>query len=85
MSTPPSMATRAPALFEGWAMTNLPRRCAASVAARTRSTRITMIDWRDAQDPVNSLIPSAPRSRTVSTIAAVMAGFVASGRRAGNT
>jgi hypothetical protein len=83
MSTPPSMATRAPALFDGWAMTNLPRACAAPTAAWTSSSGITTIELRVAHEPVKSFTPSAPASTTASTIDTVADALVSSGRRAG--
>jgi hypothetical protein len=83
MSTPPSIAARAPALLPGCAITNRPRRCATSVAARTISTGITTIVVGAADEPVKSLIPSAPRSSVASAIAATAETLVASGSRAG--
>jgi len=55
------------------------------VAARTWSSGITTIEFWVANDPVKSLIPSAPRSSAASTSVAAMAALFTSGNRAGST
>jgi hypothetical protein len=83
MSTPRSMAARAPALFDGCAKTSAPRRWAASVAARTISTGMTTMASGRAHEPVKSLTTSTPRSSAVVTSAVASTGLASSGRRAG--
>jgi hypothetical protein len=55
MSTPPSIAARAPALLDGWAITICSAGVAAAVAARTMSTGITTMASRRAHDPGEQL------------------------------
>jgi hypothetical protein len=73
------MAARAPGLLDGWAKTSLPRRCAASTAARTISTGMTTMVSRVAHEPVKSLITSTPASIAAVTVASVISGRVSSG------
>ena len=85
MSTPPSMAARAPALLEGCAKTSLWRACAADAALFTMSSGMTTIASRRAQDPVKSFTTSAPASRLRPTMAAASAADAGSGSREGRT
>ena len=81
-STPASIATRAPGLFEGCANTSLPRRWPASAAAFATSSGIRTIERGVAQDPVKSLTMSAPPASSFSTRAA-SSGRASSGTLAG--